>query len=44
MVQGLIVTDQEALAQMNIPEGETVVEIPNSMIQFFRQQHHDLGS
>jgi hypothetical protein len=30
------VADTEALAQMNIPEGESVVEIPDRMIQFFR--------
>ena len=28
LVQGWAVTDSSALAQMNIPEGETVVESP----------------
>lgn len=36
LVQGWVVTDQEALKQMDIPEGETVVEIPDRMIPFFR--------
>jgi hypothetical protein len=35
VVQGWAVTDPEALAQMDIPAGETVVEIPDRMIQFF---------
>lgn len=38
VVQGWVVTDPEALAQMEIPEGETCVEIPNRMIHFFRQE------
>ncbi len=37
LVQGWVVTDPEALAQMSIPEGETVVEIPDRMLQFFAQ-------
>jgi hypothetical protein len=37
VVQGWLVTDREALAQMNIPEGESCVEIPDRMIQFFQQ-------
>lgn len=35
VVQGWAVTDPEALAEMGIPAGETVVEIPDRMIQFF---------
>ena len=35
VVQGWVVSDQEALAQMDIPNGETAVEIPDRMIQFF---------
>jgi hypothetical protein len=35
VVQGWAVTDPEALAQMDIPAGETVVEIPDRMIRFF---------
>lgn len=34
-MQGWNVTDPEALAQMDIPDGETAVEIPERMIQFF---------
>jgi hypothetical protein len=37
MVQGWVVEDQEALARMDLPSGETCVEIPDRMIQFFRQ-------
>jgi hypothetical protein len=37
LVQGWIVTDPDALTQMNIPDGETVVEIPDRMIQFFKE-------
>ena len=43
MVQGWAVTDPEALAQMNIPGGEGAVEIPDRMIQFFRQGDRDTG-
>ena len=37
VVQGWVVTDPEALASMRIPAGETCVEIPDRMIQFFSQ-------
>jgi hypothetical protein len=37
LVQGWVVTDPEALAQMNIPAGETAVEIPDRLVHFFRQ-------
>lgn len=37
LVQGWVVTDSEALATMDIPEGETCVEIPDRMIPFFQQ-------
>ncbi|OLT12258.1 hypothetical protein BJF78_24665 [Pseudonocardia sp. CNS-139] len=37
VVQGWNVTDPETLAQMNIPDGESCVEIPDRMIQFFGQ-------
>lgn len=37
VVQGWVVTDPDALKQMNVPEGETVVEIPDRMIPFFEQ-------
>jgi hypothetical protein len=35
VVQGWRVIDAEALAQMDVPEGETCVEIPDRMIPFF---------
>ena len=38
VVQGWVVTDPDALAAMNIPEGETCVEIPDRMVPFFQQQ------
>ena len=44
VVQGWIVTDPEALTQMNIPGGETAVEIPERIIQFFRQEDRDAGN
>lgn len=37
VVQGWMVTDPDALAAMNIPEGETCVEIPERLIPFFQQ-------
>ncbi|MGH3886712.1 MAG: hypothetical protein ACRDSZ_09100 [Pseudonocardiaceae bacterium] len=37
VVHGWVVTDPDALAAMNIPEGETCVEIPDRMIPFFQQ-------
>jgi hypothetical protein len=44
VVQGWMVTDPDALAEMNIPDGETAVEIPDRMIQFFRQEDRDTGN
>lgn len=38
VVQGWVVSDQEALAQMRIPEGETCVEIPDRILPFFRKE------
>jgi len=37
VVQGWILTDPEALAQMDIPEQETAVEIPDRIVHFFQQ-------
>ncbi|GAA1673359.1 hypothetical protein [Fodinicola feengrottensis] len=37
VVQGWVITDPEALAEMGIPEGESAVEIPDRMLQFFPQ-------
>ncbi|MFC9687640.1 hypothetical protein ACFTSF_03805 [Kribbella sp. NPDC056951] len=36
VVQGWVVEDPDALATLNVPDGETVVEIPDRMIQFFK--------
>jgi hypothetical protein len=36
IVQGWVVTESDALAQMTIPEGESCVEIPDRMIQYFQ--------
>lgn len=44
VVQGWMVTDSDALAQMGIPDGETAVEIPDRMIEFFRQEGRDAGN
>jgi hypothetical protein len=41
VVQGWVVSDPETLAQMEIPTGETCVEIPDRMIQFFEQAARD---
>lgn len=35
ILQGWKVTDPERLAQMDIPEHETVIEFPKRMMQFF---------
>jgi hypothetical protein len=35
VLQGWKVTDPERLAQMNIPDHETVIEFPARMMQFF---------
>ena len=37
VVRGWVVTDTEMLVQMDIPEGETCVEIPDKLLQFFRR-------
>lgn len=44
VVLGWVVTDPEALAQMNIPEGEACVEIPDRMIHFFGQEHRGVDN
>lgn len=44
VVQGWMITDPDALAQMNLPGGETAVEIPDRMIKFFRQEDRDTGN
>ncbi|WP_084477588.1 hypothetical protein [Nocardia jejuensis] len=42
VVQGWVVTDPAALARMDIPEGESCVEIPDRLIPFFGQGDSDL--
>jgi hypothetical protein len=37
VVQGWAVTDPDALAAMDIPDGETCVEIPDRLIPFLQQ-------
>jgi hypothetical protein len=34
LVQGYVVTDPEALSNMRIPEGETVVEVPKRLMEY----------
>ena len=44
LVQGYLVTDPEALGQMRIPDGETVVEVPRRLMKYLppeEQQHGD---
>jgi hypothetical protein len=41
VVQGWNVTGPEVLAQMDIPGGESAVEIPDRMLQFFGQEGSD---
>jgi len=36
VVQGWVIDDPEALATLNLPAGESAVEIPDRMIQFFK--------
>jgi hypothetical protein len=43
LVQGWVVTDPGALAEMNIPDGETVVEIPDRMLQFLKEDRGVTG-
>jgi hypothetical protein len=37
VVQGWVVSDSDVLDQMDIPAGETCVEIPDRMLQFLQQ-------
>ena len=43
LVQGYAVTDPEALAQMRIPEGETVVEVPKRLMRYLPEEQHGEG-
>ncbi|GAA0916415.1 hypothetical protein [Nonomuraea longicatena] len=36
IVQGYVVVDPEALSQMDIPEGETCVEVPMALLEEMR--------
>lgn len=38
IIQGWVVNDPEVLGEMNIPEGESAVEIPDRMIKFLTTQ------
>ena len=38
VVQGWVVTDPTALARMDIPDGESCVEIPDRMLHFFKDK------
>jgi hypothetical protein len=37
LVQGWVVSDPAVLAEMNIPDGETAVEIPDRLVPFFQE-------
>ncbi|WP_411150216.1 hypothetical protein [Streptomyces sp. A30] len=41
ILQGWRVEDAERLAQMNIPDHETVIEFPRRMMQFFPEVNGD---
>ena len=45
LVQGYTVTDPEALAQMRIPDGETVAEVPKRLMKYLppEEQQHGEG-
>ena len=43
LVQGYVVTDPEALSQMRIPAGETVVEVPKRLMRYLPEEQHGEG-
>jgi hypothetical protein len=43
LVQGYVVTDPEALSQMRLPEGETVVEVPKRLMRYLPEEQHGEG-
>jgi hypothetical protein len=43
-VQGYVVTNPEALAQIRIPEGETVVEVPRRIIRYLPEEQYGAGN
>lgn len=40
VVQGYVVTDPEALSQMHVPDGETVVEVPKRLMTYLPKEQH----
>ncbi|GGV43829.1 hypothetical protein [Streptomyces spectabilis] len=44
LVQGLKVLDKERLSQMDLPDHETVVEIPKYMVAFFPEVNSGGGT
>ncbi|MDG4857371.1 hypothetical protein P8605_04230 [Streptomyces sp. T-3] len=44
LVQGLKVLDKERLSQMDLPDYETVVEIPKYMAEFFPEVNGGRGA
>ena len=44
IIQGWVIADPGVLAQMDIPEGETVVEIPDRIMHFFGQGERDVNN
>lgn len=43
LIQGWKVTDAERLAQLDMPEHETVIEFPKRMMQFFPEVNGGVG-
>jgi hypothetical protein len=43
LVQGYVVTDPEALSNMRIPDGETVVEVPVRLMKYLPEDSHAEG-
>ncbi|MDJ0383159.1 hypothetical protein [Streptomyces sp. G-G2] len=44
LVQGWIVSDDVRLKQLDLPDHESVVEIPRRMVQFFEKEDRDRGT
>lgn len=44
LVQGLIVSDDARLEQLDLPSHESVVEIPRRMVQFFEEGDRGVGT
>lgn len=43
IVQGYVVTDPEAMAEMHVPEGEGVVEVPKRLMRFLPEDAREKG-